>query len=81
MRPERSGQYLRFSLVVERQDVISSARLALADQKHPVSLRSRALDQICCLDPGDGSVEPGVREQEVIGLVDHLLWRGEGGGV
>lgn len=78
-RPPVPVRYLGFALVVERQDIIPAARLALAHQEHPVSLRPRALDQICCLDPGDGPVEPGVGEEEVIGLLDHLLWHGEGG--
>lgn len=43
-------------------------------------LWSRALNQVGCLDPGDGTVEPGVGEQEVIGLLDNLLGQGEAGG-
>lgn len=76
----RCDAYLCFSLVVKREDVVSSACLTLSDQKHAVSLRSRALNQVRCLDAGDGPVEPGVGEQEVIGLLDNLLRWGEGDG-
>ena len=66
--------YLCFSLVVKREDVVSSACLTLSDQKHSVTLRSRALNQVGCLDAGYGPVEPGVGEQEVISLLANLLW-------
>lgn len=75
-----ANPYLCFSLVVKCEDVVSPASLALSDQKHSMSLWSRALNQIGCLDSGDGPVEPGVGEQEVIGLLDNLLWWGEGEG-
>lgn len=70
-------RYLCFSLVVEREDIVSPACLALSDQKHSVPLRSGALNQVRCLDPGDGPVEPGVGEQEVVSLLDNLLWQGK----
>lgn len=70
--------YLCFSLVVEGEDVVSPACLTLSDQKHPVSLWPGALNQVGRLDARDGSVEPGVGEQEVICLLDYLLWQGEG---
>lgn len=66
------------SLVVEREDVVSPACLTLPDEKHSVSLGPRALDQVGCLHPGDGPMEPGVGEQEVIALVDDLLRLGKG---
>ena len=72
--------YLCFSLIVKREDVVSPAGLTLPDQEHSVSLRPRALNQVGCLDTGDGPVEPGVREEEVICLLDNLLWQGEGDG-
>lgn len=72
--------YLCFSLVVKREDVVSPACLTLSDQKHPVSHWARALNQVGCLDAGDGPVEPGVGEQEVIGLLDNLLWQSNGDG-
>lgn len=72
--------YLCFSLVVEREDVVSPARLALSDQKHPVSLLSRALNQVGRFDTRDGPMEPGVGQQEVIRLLGDLLGRGERGG-
>lgn len=45
-----------------------------------MSLRSRALNQVGCLDTGDGPMEPGVGEQEVISLLDNLLRRCKGDG-
>lgn len=45
-----------------------------------MSLRSRALNQVGCFDAGDGPMEPGVGEQEVISLLDNLLWQGKGDG-
>lgn len=69
------------SLVVEREDVVSSACLTLPNEKHSVSLGPGALDQVGCLHPGDGPVEPGVGEQEVIALLDDLLRHGKGDGV
>lgn len=69
--------YLCFTLVVKREDVVSSACLALSDQEHSVTLRSRALNQIGCLDAGYGPVEPGVGKQEVICLLAYLLWQGK----
>lgn len=70
--------YLCFSLVVEGEDVVAPACLTLPDQKHPMSLWPRALNQVGRLDARDGSMEPGVGEQEVICLLDCLLWQGEG---
>lgn len=70
--------YLCFPLVVKCEDVVSSSCLTLSDQKHSVSLRSRALDQVGSLDAGNGPVEPRVGEQEVIGLLDRKLGQGEG---
>lgn len=72
--------YLCFSLVVKCEDVVSSACLTLSDQEHSMSLRSRALNQVGCLDTGDGPMEPGVGEQEVISLLDNLLRRCKGDG-
>lgn len=72
--------YLCFSLVVKSEDIVSPASLTLSDQEHAMSLWSRALNQVGCLDTGDGPVEPGVVEQEVISLLDDLLWWGEGEG-
>lgn len=69
------------SLVVEREDVVSPACLTLPDEKHSVSLGPGALDQVGCLHPGDGPVEPGVGEQEVITLLEDLLRQGKGDGV
>lgn len=69
---------LCFSLVVKCEDVVSPARLTLSNQKHSMSFWSRALNQVGRLDPGDGPVEPGVGEQEVICLLDDLLRHGEG---
>lgn len=77
---EGEAQVLCFSLVVKCEDVVSSACLALSDQKHSMSLGSRALNQVGCFDAGDGPVEPGVGEQEVISLLDNLLWQGKGDG-
>lgn len=45
-----------------------------------MSLWPRALNQVGRLDPGDGTMEPGVGEQEVICLLDNLLGQGEAGG-
>ena len=72
--------HLGFALVVEREDVVSPARLALSYQKDAVSLRSRALDQVGGLEARDGPVEPWVGEEEVIRLLGDLLRQGEGGG-
>lgn len=65
--------YLCFSLVVEREDVVAPAGLTLSHQEHTVPLGARALNQVGCFDAGDGSMEPGVGEQEVIGLLGELL--------
>lgn len=70
--------YLCFSLVVKCEDVVSSACLTLSDQKHSMPPWSRALNQVCCLNSGDGPMEPWVGKQEVICLLDSLLWQGEG---
>lgn len=76
----REETYLCFSLVVKREDVVSPPRLTLSDQKHAVSLRAGALNQVGGLDAGDGPVEPRVGEQEVIGFLGNLLGQGERGG-
>lgn len=73
-----SRVHLCFSLVVKREDEVSPPRLALPDQKHAVAVGSGALHQVGCLDPRDGAVKPGERNQEVIGLLDDLLREGEG---
>lgn len=42
-----------------------------------MTLGAPALDQVGGLDAGDGSMEPGVREQEVVCLLEGLLWQSE----
>lgn len=42
-----------------------------------MTLRAPALDQVGGLDAGDGSMEPGVGEQEVVCLLEGLLWQRE----
>lgn len=79
--PSRFGAYLCFSLIVKCENVVSPSCLALSDQKHSMTIRSRALDQVGGLDARDGPVEPGVREQEVICFLDDLLRWAEGDGI
>lgn len=72
--------YLRLALVVKREHVIPPPCLALSDQKHAMTFGSGALNQVGCLDAGDGPVKPGVRKQEVVGLLGDLFGEGEGDG-
>lgn len=77
---QREAQVLSFSLVVKREYIVSPPRLTLSNQEDPMSLWSRALDQVSSLDPRDGTMEPGIREQEVVCLLGDRLGHGEGDG-
>lgn len=78
MSSEAFDVYLCLSLVVKCEDVIPPASLTLSDQKHPVTLQARALNQVGCLHAGDWPVEPWVGKQEVVSLLVDLLWQGKG---
>lgn len=79
LRPEPT--HLGSALVVEGEDVVPAARLALPHQEDSVSLRPGALHQVGRLHPGDGPVKPRVREEEVVAFLEDLLRQGERDGI
>lgn len=79
LRP--NSTHLGSPLVVEGEDVVPAAGLALPHQEDPVSFRPGALHQVGRLHPGDGPVEPPVREEEVVAFLEDLLRQGESDGI
>lgn len=73
--------HLGSSLVVEGEDVVPAAGLTLPHQEDSVPLRPGALHQVGRLHPGDGPVEPRVREEEVVAFLKDLLRQGESDGI
>lgn len=75
LRPDPT--HLSSPLVVEGEDVVPAAGLALPHQEDSMSFGPRALHQVCCLHPGDGPVEPWVGEEEVVAFLEDLFRQGE----
>jgi len=63
---QRQAQVLGYALEVECEHILSTPCLTLPYQEHSVSVRTLQLNQLRCLHPGDGAVEPGVAGQEVL---------------
>lgn len=63
---QRQAQVLGYALEVEREHILPSPCLALPYQEHSVSIGTLQLNQLGCLHPGDGAMEPGIAGQEVI---------------
>lgn len=73
--------HLSSPLVVKGEDVVPAAGLALPHQEDSVSFRPGALHQVGRLHPGDGPMEPRVREEEVVAFLEDLLRLGESDGI
>lgn len=67
--PPHRAPYLGYALEVECEHIFSTPCLTLPYQEHSVSVRTLQLNQLSCLHPGDGAVEPWVAGQEVIGFL------------
>lgn len=61
-----SVSHLGLALEVEGEDVLSTPRLALPDQEHPVARRASSQNQLGRFEAGQGPVEPLALAERVL---------------